>query len=94
MGFEPILTGVTFQRVSRFATATPIGTPNWYPMTESNCRLLDVSQASCRLTNGTLVEPDRFELSSSCLQNRSFAELSYDPLKLALHGRIELPSPN
>ena len=25
MGFEPIVTGATFQRVSRFATATPIG---------------------------------------------------------------------
>lgn len=26
MGFEPIVTGATIQRVSRFATATPIGT--------------------------------------------------------------------
>jgi hypothetical protein len=25
MGFEPIVTGATIQRVSRFATATPIG---------------------------------------------------------------------
>lgn len=41
MGFKPIMTGATSQRVNRFATATPVGTRSWCPITELNCYLPD-----------------------------------------------------
>lgn len=40
MGFKPIMTGATSQRVNRFATATPVGTRSWSPNTELNGYLL------------------------------------------------------
>ncbi len=43
MGFKPIMTGATSQRVNHFATATPVGTRGWCPITELNCYHLDVS---------------------------------------------------
>ena len=46
MGFKPIVTGATSQRVNRFATATPVDSRGWCPITELNCYFLDVSQVS------------------------------------------------
>ena len=91
MGFEPMVTGPTIQRVSRFATAA---TDCWYPITESNCCLLDVSQAPCHWTNGIeLVEPGRFKLPTSCLRHRRSLARAMAPI-LASHGRVELPLPD
>ena len=49
MGFKPIVTGATSQRVNRFATATPVDTRSWCPIADSNCYPLIEGQVSCRI---------------------------------------------
>ena len=46
MGFKPIMTGATSQRVNHFATATPVGTRGWCPITELNCCCLVENRVS------------------------------------------------
>ncbi len=88
MGFEPIVTGATIQRVSRFATATPVGTRDWCPITELNCYLLDVSQVSYHWTNGILVRRPGLEPGSAGLKVRCSIAIELATRKLA--GKVGL----
>ena len=81
MGFKPIMTGATSQRVNRFATATPVDTRGWSPITESNSYLLDVSRVSWPLDEWDLVGgTGQIQTASLLFANQALYRLNYGPV--------------
>ena len=91
MGFKPIVTGATSQRVNRFATATPVGTRYWSPITESNCYLPDVNRTSWPLDEWEINGGARqIQTASLLIANQALYQLSYSPALAIWWARQEL----
>ena len=99
MGFKPIMTGATSQRVNRFATATPVGTRGWCPITR-----VELLSPGCRpgvlpLDEWDLVGGARQIQTASLLNaNQALFRLSYGPFtewcpiaELNCYCRVENP---